>query len=144
MEIPRGNETDFFSGGVFNLMNYAEFAADQQVSLLYQHHFQGLLFNRIPLINRLHTREVVSLNTFYGTLSEKNSYIKSFKAFSEIKDLPYMEASVGVENIFKFLRVDFVYRLTYNSDTYLRNYELANPEHRIRPYGVKLAIQVNL
>ena len=28
---------------------------------------------------------------------------------------PYMEASVGVENIFKFLRVDYVWRLNYRN-----------------------------
>ncbi|MEZ4987829.1 MAG: hypothetical protein R2795_22840 [Saprospiraceae bacterium] len=27
---------------------------------------------------------------------------------------PYMEAAVGVENIFKFIRIDAVFRLTYN------------------------------
>ena len=26
---------------------------------------------------------------------------------------PYMEASVGIENIFKFLRLDYVWRLNY-------------------------------
>ena len=26
---------------------------------------------------------------------------------------PYMEASVGIENIFKFMRLDYVWRLNY-------------------------------
>ena len=26
---------------------------------------------------------------------------------------PYMEASIGIENIFKFLRLDYVWRLNY-------------------------------
>ncbi len=144
MEIPRGNETFFFSGGVFNLMNYAEFAADQQVTLFYQHHFQGLFLNRIPRIGKAHLREVITLNTFYGTLSKKNEYIKSFKAFGELRDYPYMEAAVGIENILKFLRVDFIYRLTYNNSPYFIQYLRANPEQQLQRYGVKFSIQVHL
>ena len=29
---------------------------------------------------------------------------------------PYMEASVGIENIFKFLRIDYVWRITYRDN----------------------------
>ena len=28
-------------------------------------------------------------------------------------NMPYMEAGVGIENIFKILRIDYVWRLTY-------------------------------
>ena len=31
----------------------------------------------------------------------------------EMSQTPYMEASVGIENILKFLRIDYVWRLTY-------------------------------
>ena len=31
----------------------------------------------------------------------------------ETKNVDYMEVGVGVENIFKFLRLDYVWRLTY-------------------------------
>ena len=30
-------------------------------------------------------------------------------------DTPYMEASVGLDNIFRILRLDYVWRLTYRS-----------------------------
>lgn len=144
LELPRGNETFFFAGGVFNLMNYAEFAADEQVSLFYQHHFQGLFFNRVPLFNRIHLREVVSVNSFFGRLSSKNSYILKYHAFNELRSYPYTELAFGVENIFKFLRVDFVYRLTYNSASYFQNYMLQNPGSELQKYGVKMSIQVHL
>lgn len=144
MEIPRGNETVFFSGGVFNLMNYAEFVADQQLTLFYQHHFQGLFMNRIPLLGRAHLREVVTLNTFYGRLSEQNRYIKAYRAFGELKDLPYMEAAVGVENIFKFLRVDFIYRLTYKNRSYFADYVRSNNGNPMQRYGIKVAVQIQL
>ena len=31
-------------------------------------------------------------------------------------DMPYMEAGVGIDNIFKILRVDYVWRLTYRDN----------------------------
>jgi hypothetical protein len=57
-----------------------------------EHHFNGLLTNKIPLFNRLRWNLVGGANTF---LVNKNNY--------------YAEAFVGLENIFKLFRVDFVY-----------------------------------
>ena len=44
---------------------------------------------------------------------------------------PYMEASVGIENIFKFLRIDYVWRLSY------RNLE------NIQKSGVRMTIELS-
>lgn len=56
-----------------------------------EHHFNGLLTNKIPLLNKLKWNLVVGANTFYVN---KNNY--------------YVEAFAGLENIFKLFRVDFV------------------------------------
>jgi len=56
-----------------------------------EHHFNGLLTNKIPLINRLKWNLVVGSNAFYVN---NNSY--------------YVEAFAGLENILKIFRVDFV------------------------------------
>ena len=56
-----------------------------------EHHFNGLLTNKIPLFNKLRWNLVAGANTFFVN---KNNY--------------YAEAFVGLENIFKLFRVDFV------------------------------------
>lgn len=56
-----------------------------------EHHFNGLLTNKIPLFNKLKWNLVAGANTFYV---DKNNY--------------YLEAFAGLENIFKLFRVDFV------------------------------------
>jgi hypothetical protein len=56
-----------------------------------EHHFNGLLTNKIPLFNRLKWNLVTGANTFFVN---KNNY--------------YAEAFVGLENIFKLFRVDFI------------------------------------
>ena len=83
----------------------------------------GALLNRIPLIKKLKWREVFSFRGMFGHLTDKNNpYIGEqneglflFPQGSYLMDpsTPYMEAGVGIENIFKFLRLDYVWRLTY-------------------------------
>jgi hypothetical protein len=37
----------------FNMMKYYEFASDQYASVGIFHHFEGLLFNKVPLIEKI-------------------------------------------------------------------------------------------
>jgi len=46
---------------------------------------------------------------------DANGYIlDGFRTSTPIGKLPYMEITAGFENIFKFIRIDYVRRLTYN------------------------------
>ncbi len=56
-----------------------------------EHHFNGLLTNKIPLFNKLKWHLVAGANTFYVN---RNNY--------------YLELFGGLENIFKLFRVDLV------------------------------------
>ena len=56
-----------------------------------EHHFNGLLTNKIPLFNRLNWNLVAGGNAFF--INENNNYSELF---------------VGLENILKIFRVDFV------------------------------------
>jgi hypothetical protein len=141
LEIPRGNQTFFYSDNVFNQMNYFEFVSDQYVQLFWQHHFMGLFFNRIPLIKKMNLREVIAASAFYGTLSNANKNFNSSNAFTVMTDTPYCEASAGIENILDIIKVDFVYRLTYVDANYKTNYTLANPSNTINNFGVKVSLK---
>jgi len=117
--IPNANQSYFLQPESFSLMNVLEFVNDKYASLDLQFHFNGLLFNRIPLLRRLKLREVAGFNGIYGNLSGKNDPSQNPALFifpdgtGKMTDMPYMEASVGVENIFKILRVYYVRRLSY-------------------------------
>ncbi|NML39098.1 carboxypeptidase-like regulatory domain-containing protein [Chitinophaga sp. G-6-1-13] len=56
-----------------------------------EHHFNGLLTNKVPLLNRLKWNLVAGSNAFY--VNDKNNYVEAF---------------LGLENILKVLRVDVV------------------------------------
>lgn len=141
LEIPRGNETNFYASNTFNQMNFFEFATDQYIEAFWQHHFNGLFFNRVPLLKKWNWREVVGLNMAYGTLSAKNTKFNQNNRFTIMEDVPYFEADLGVENIFGLIRIDFLYRLTYNDDSYISNYNKLNPQNKMSIWGVKAGFQ---
>ncbi|SDY76613.1 DUF5686 and carboxypeptidase regulatory-like domain-containing protein [Hymenobacter psychrophilus] len=75
----------------FQLLDYYRFStADQFVEAHYNHHFNGFLLNKIPLLRRLKWQEVASLN--YLTTPAAGHYL---------------ELGAGIEHIFKVMRVDF-------------------------------------
>jgi hypothetical protein len=77
----------------------------------------------------------------YGTLSNKNKRFNANNNFTVMEDVPYFEADIGIENIFNLIRIDYLYRLTYNDDFYLRDYRKNNPDNTISNWGVKVGIQ---
>jgi len=125
LEIHRANQTYSYQLQAYNLMNFMEFASDKYAALSIQHNFGGFFFNKIPLLRRLKWREVASFKGLYGGLDQKNipNSSNSLLRFpvdelnrtvtNTLENKPYMEASLGIANIFKLFRVDYVRRLTY-------------------------------
>jgi len=117
LKIHDGNQTFLWDELACNLMNYYEFVSDEYVNFYYTHHFDGLLFNKIPLLRKLKWREVVATRLIYGTLSTQNQgYSKFPDILHSLGAAPYWEASAGIENIFRFIRVDAVWRLSHLND----------------------------
>lgn len=112
--VHAGNESIFQNNEAFNTMNYFEFVSDKYVALRLEHHFGGLFFNKIPLLQKLKWRELVGVNTIYGQFNKANlsKMLLPDKTYSFDKR-PFAEAYVGVENIFKLFSVDAIWRLTY-------------------------------
>ncbi len=105
----------------FSLMNPMEFATDEYASVDFTYFGNGILFNRLPLIKKLKMREVATFKGMIGRLSDRNNpeLNPSLPVFPEdshttpMGKTPYMEAGIGLDNILTFLRVDYVWRLTY-------------------------------
>ncbi|KAA3649986.1 MAG: carboxypeptidase-like regulatory domain-containing protein [Bacteroidetes bacterium] len=113
LEIHNGNESYFYDKQSFNLMNYFEFISDEYATLMLTHHFDGFFLNKMPLLRKLKWREVASFRTVAGRLQDKHR--KELVFPSNIFELhqPYMEAGIGIENIFKLIRIDAMWRLNY-------------------------------
>lgn len=141
--MPAANNSYIIQRNMFNMINNMEFINDRFVSLDVQWDLSGKLLNRIPLIKRLKWREVIGFKALYGHLTDKNNP----NMRPEANDLyefpsrngnttsfvmgntPYMELNVGLHNIFKILRVDYVRRLNYHN--------LPN----VKKNGVRLSLQ---
>jgi hypothetical protein len=118
--FPQANQSFFIQSETFTMMRALEFIADDYAVLHATYFLKGWILNRIPLINRLKLREVVSFSAIYGSLSDKNnpavSPINLFALPAGTRTFgkaPYMEASIGLDNIFSILRIDYVRRLNY-------------------------------
>jgi hypothetical protein len=125
LNIFRANQSFNYDLYSYNLMNFLEFVSDKSVSLNIDQHFQGFFFNKIPLLKKLKLREVASFKAIYGTVTDKNNPALNPQLYRfpvtdtgapitySIGNVPYMEGSIGIENIFKFIRIDMVKRFNY-------------------------------
>jgi hypothetical protein len=125
LTIHRANQTYAYQLNSYNLMNFMEFVSDQYAAINMDYYFNGFLFNKIPLLKKLKLREVASVKVLYGGVRNENNPAHDPGAFKFPTDStgmpatftlnkePYIEASAGIANIFKLLRVDVVKRLTY-------------------------------
>ena len=113
LRLHPGNETFIFDEYAYNLMNYFEFISDEYISVYYTHHFDGFFLNHIPLMRKLKWREVGFFKGVIGTMSENNKAFNELPANSHTLEKPYFEAGVGIENIFKIIRIDGVWRLSH-------------------------------
>lgn len=148
LSMPNANTGYTIQKGAFSQLNSMEFVYDQYATWNVVWRLNGLLFNNLPLIRRLRLREIISFRGVYGSLSDKNdpSLMKAdgitplnpdlYKFPSNGKvyrlgDAPYMEVAVGIENIFKILRVEYIRRLNYLD------------HEKISKNGVQIAVELS-
>lgn len=124
LTVHRANQTYAYQLASYNLMNFLEFVSDHYVSLNVDHHFNGFIFNRLPLLKKLDLREVVTAKVLYGGVRSENDPSANTDLYRfpsangvpttfSLDNGPYIEGSVGISNIFKLLRLDLVKRFTY-------------------------------
>jgi hypothetical protein len=124
LQILPGNETFYHDDYAFNLMNYYEFIADEYVAYHLIYHMEGLFLNRIPAIRKLKWREVVQFKGALGHTTADNQLYNQLPEGAYFISKPYMETGVGIENIFRFLRIDAVWRLSYNDHPNIKPFGL--------------------
>lgn len=110
MNVIPGNQSYFLIPGNFNLLNYYEFITDQYATLQLEHHFNGKLFSRIPLLRDLNLREIVGVRGAIGDISDANRAINASGTAYLAPTKPYWEYNLGIGNIFKVMRLDFSWR----------------------------------
>lgn len=108
-----GNSSYYFDKLAFNLMTPSEFVSDQFVSVKSEYHFDGLFLNRIPVVRKFKWREFLYARGVVGDVVNNHESVMLFpEGLSSLNGKPYGEVGVGLENVFKFLRFDYIVRLT--------------------------------
>lgn len=92
-----GNQLPYFHGDYlsgFRMMPYYQFSTNSWFLEAHaEHHFNGWLFSRIPVISKLPWQEVIGVH-----------------ALSTGEKPLYFEVNAGIERLFKVLRLDYVLR----------------------------------
>lgn len=142
--IHNANQSYSYQRNAYNMMNFLEFVSDQYIALNIDHSFNGFFFNKIPLLKRLKFREVATFKALYGGVSRINNpefqpdlfrfpYDKNGVPLTyTLEKKPYIEASVGVSNILKVLRIDLIKRFTY----------LGNPN--VSSLGIRIQLKFDI
>ena len=113
MGVIPGNQSWFVIENTYNLLDYYDFVADEYASLHFEHHFNGRLFSRVPLLRKLNLREIIGIKGVYGRVSDENVMLNASGLTYIAPEDIYWEYHAGVGNIFKVLRVDFAWRGSY-------------------------------
>ncbi len=114
LSVVPGNQTYFALYNSFSLLNFYEFVTDTYLAVHLEHNFNGRLFARIPGLRNLNLREIVGIKGVLGSISEENKNLNaSGIPLIAPNDEPYWQYSLGVGNIFKFLRLDAHFRGNY-------------------------------
>lgn len=116
---PSANSSYTIQRGNYYLIEPLEFVHDAQASWEIYYHMGGWFLNRVPFLKVLKWREVFGFRGFIGSLNNKNNPEHNRNLLIFPQDTyttnrgPYMEYNIGIENIFKLFRIDYVRRINY-------------------------------
>jgi len=125
LEVPDVYRNESWHDIEYSMMQSTEFVADSYVRFAVEQQLQGFVLNKIPLIKKLKLREILGARMFYGNLSAANNPYTSSGVvrFDTDKDgqtithvlrrTPYWEGTIGLDNVFRALRVEYIRRLNY-------------------------------
>ncbi|WP_259065801.1 DUF5686 family protein [Mucilaginibacter sp. X4EP1] len=131
LDIHHANQSYALQLQSYNLMNFEEFVSDHYAAINIDQNFNGFIFNKIPFLRALKWREVVDFKVLWGGVRAENNpandpslyeFPKNGQGVPVTYSLdhgPYSEGSIGIANIFKILRVDYVERFSYLDHPYV-------------------------
>ena len=113
LDLQPGNEWRYYSRYSFNLMNRFEYLTDRYAGFMIEHNIGSGIFRLLSPTRKLKLRQFWTLKSVIGDLSPANQQLNFVgnHPFRSLDGKMYTEIGTGIDNIFKFFRVDFVWRL---------------------------------
>jgi len=114
LELHPGNEVFVYNRNGFNLMNRFEYYSDNYAGFQIEHNFEKKLINLVPFLRKTSIRQFWNLKGVWGNMSSSNRVFNRTELgayqLRTLRDHTYLEFGTGFDNIFKFFRIDFVWR----------------------------------
>jgi hypothetical protein len=113
LDVAPGNELYYYNQYAFSLLNKWQYIHDRYAGINVEHNVGNGLFRFIPLTRRLKWRQFWTAKALWGSLSAENAAYNTVPGsnFQSLNGKTYLEMGTGVDNIFKFFRVDCIWRL---------------------------------
>ncbi len=109
---PSIGKYDIFGRYRFSLMDSFEYMADHSIYVNSEWIFNGVILNKIPIVNRWKLREILTLKFLYGGINSPQ--LMDLPGEFRLTGKPYAELNAGVTNVFRILSVQGIWRLTQN------------------------------
>lgn len=120
-----GNETFYYSKQAFNLMNRFEYVSDRYAGFTIEHDFEKKLINALPRVRdwlaKTNIRQFWNVKAVWGGLSGEDKKLNCQEygnyRMKSLNGKPYIEVGTGLDNIFRYFRMDMVWRVTPSQTT---------------------------
>ena len=136
LELHPGNEFYTYNTNGFNLMNRFEYYSDKYVGIQVEHNFEKKLINLIPFLRKAKVRQFWNFKAVSGDMSNSNrAFNRTDYGEYQLRTLrgkTYIEIGTGLDNLFKFFRIDFIWRINPTFNTPVR----ASALQPIQNFGV--------
>ncbi|MCW3467107.1 DUF5686 and carboxypeptidase regulatory-like domain-containing protein [Chitinophaga nivalis] len=116
LQVHPGNETYYYNREAFNLLQKYELLSDQYAGVNIEHNFDGKLLHLLPFMRKTGVRQFWHAKAVVGSLSRENKRYNRLE-YSEygmrsLNGQVYAEVGTGFDNIFRFFRIDGVWRFS--------------------------------
>ncbi len=110
LDVAPGNELYYYNKFAFNMMNRWEFIHDKFAGINLEHNIGNGIFRWFP---KLRFRQFWTAKALWGSLTPANRSLnfKQGYTFQTLDGKTYLELGTGVDNIFRVLRIDFIWRV---------------------------------
>ncbi|HRH61631.1 MAG TPA: DUF5686 family protein, partial [Chitinophagaceae bacterium] len=136
LALQPGNEWYYYSRNSFNLMNRFEYITDQYAGFNIEHNVGSGLFRYLSFTRKWKFRQFWEVKGVVGSLNNANKQLNFVAGapFTDLNGKLYLEAGTGIDNIFKFFRIDFIWRVLPQP----------LPENAAQRFGVFFGFRVSL
>lgn len=114
LELHPGNEVYMYNKNGFNLMNRFEYYSDTYAGFQIEHNIEKKLINLIPILRKTKIRQFWTLKGVWGMMNSSNRIFNRIELgpyqLRTLREQFYLEYGTGFDNIFRFFRIDFVWR----------------------------------